>query len=375
MITGEAIKYVGLALIALVFALGNKYGLFTSASVRAELLSQIFTWLHVYRFWLLSAGCVLASFPIIKLVLSRRRAALIQRGVTEGPTLLLLPRSDWKAVDPSKVNLWARLAEALPHDEQISFEIGGSDVDLFFALHGSEDGVRAALTQFKSEWPGLQRRPVESDPAAIPADWHVSWVELCPHNWKEPIMALSNDPLRSVLVEVNGVIGRGRGLVQVIARNDFGTRAKLGTAAFNARAEKMQNAGVRAIRTREAKGFEGRAARAFLQTTVRCVGIADSETRAQGIARGLARTVSASYGHRNPVKPVRYGKDPRPVLERRMGRSQAWANDELATLAHLTGSDMLFVAPRLKTASAKSLPPDPEMRVSSMDVVARFAEA
>jgi hypothetical protein len=57
-----------------------------------------------------------------------------------------------------------------------------------------------------------------------------------------------------------------------------------------------------------------------------------------------------------------------------MGRSQAWADDELATLAHLTGSDMLFVAPRLKTASAKSLPPDPEMRVTSMDVVARFAE-
>ena len=371
--SGEAIKYVGLALLALVLALGNKYGVFTSANVRAEILSQIFTWLHAYRFWLISGVLVLVSFPIIKMLLSRRRAALIQKGVTEGPTLLLLPRSDWKAVDPSKVNLWARLADALPHDEQISFEVGGSDVDLFFALHGSEDGVRAALTQFKSEWPGLQRRPVETDPAAVPEDWHVYWVELCPHNWKEPIMALSNDPLRSVLVEVNGVIGRGRGLVQVIARNDFGTRAKLGTAAFNARAEKMQNAGVRAIRTKEARGLEGRAGRAFLQVTVRCVGIADSGSRAQGIARGLARTVSASYGHRNPVKPVRYGKDPRAVIERRMGRSQAWADDELATLAHLTGSDMLFVAPRLKTASAKSLPPDPEMRVTSMDVVAKFA--
>jgi hypothetical protein len=111
-----------------------------------------------------------------------------------------------------------------------------------------------------------------------------------------------------------------------------------------------------------------------LQVTIRCVGIADSESRAQGIARGLARTVSASYGHRNPVKPVRYGTDARPVLERRMGKSQAWADDELATLAHLTGSDMLFVAPRLKTASAKSLPPDPEMRVTPMDVVAKFLE-
>ena len=375
MSTGEAIKYVGLAMLTLVFALGNKYGLFTSASARAEILSQCISWLYAYRIWLISGIVVLALFPLIKVLLSKRRAAQIQKGVTDGPTLLLLPRSDWKPVDPAKVDLWARLADALPHDEQISFEVGGSDIDLFFALHGSEDGVRAALTQFKSEWPGLQRRAVETDPAAVPEGWHVYWVELRPHSWKEPILALSNDPLRSVLVEVNGVIGRGRGLVQVIARNDFGTRAKLGAAAFTARAEKMQNAGVRAIRTREARSLEGRAGRAFLQVTLRCVGIADSESRAQGIARGLARTVSASYGHRNPVKPVRYGKDPRPVLERRMGNSQAWADDELATLAHLTGSDMLYVAPRLKTASAKSLPPDPEMRVTPMDEVARFAEA
>jgi hypothetical protein len=102
------------------------------------------------------------------------------------------------------------------------------------------------------------------------------------------------------------------------------------------------------------------------------VGIADSESRAEGIARGLARAVSASYGHRNPVKPVKSGSDPRPVADRLPGKTQAWADDELATLAHLTGSDMLFVAPRLKTASAKSLPPDPEMRVTAVDVIAKF---
>ncbi len=373
--TSEAVKYVSMALLAMLLALGNKFGLFTSVTARADLVFQMTTWLITYRPWLIGGVLMLAIFPVVRIVLNKRRAAMIQKGVAEGPTLFLLPRSDWKPVDSSKVNLWARLADALPHDEQISFEVGGSDTDLFFALHGSEDGMRAALTQFKSEWPGLQRRPVEIDPAVVPEGWHVYWVELCPHNWKEPILALSNDPLRSVLVEVNGVIGQGCGLVQVLARNDFGTRAKLGTAAFNARAEKMQNAGVRAIRTREARGLEEREQRAFLQVTVRCVGIADSESRAQGIARGLARTVSASYGHRNPVKPVRYGKDPRPVLERRMGRSQSWADDELATLAHLTGSDMLFVAPRLKTASAKSLPPDPEMRVTTMDEVARFVEA
>ena len=178
-----------------------------------------------------------------------------------------------------------------------------------------------------------------------------------------------------MLVEINGVVGRGRGLVQVIARNDFGTRARLGRAAFSARSLKVENAGVRALHTKQARSLEERAERAFLQVTIRCVGIADEKSRAEGIARGLARAASSAYGHTNPVKPVRSGQDPKPVLERRMGRrSQAWADDELSSLAHLVGSDMLHVAPRLKTASAKSLPPDPEMRVLPTDVTAKFVE-
>jgi hypothetical protein len=370
----EVFKYGGAGILILLLTYANKYKLFSSAAARADAWEFILTWLHTYQVWIILVIVFFTVIPIFKAWGKRRQRNAIAERVKTGPTVLLLPRSDWRPVDPAKINLWARLADALPHDEPISFEIGGSGTDLFFALHGSDEGVRAALTQFKSEWPGVQRRPVETDHASVPSDWHVFWVELRPHSWREPINALSNDPLRSVLVEVNGVIGRGRGLVQVIAQNDYGTRAKLGNAAFNARAEKVQNAGVRAIRTREARGLEERAQRAFLQTTIRCVGIADSESRAEGIARGLARAVSASYGHSNPVKPVRSGKDPLPVLERRMGKSQAWADDELSTLAHLTGSDMLFVAPRLKTASAKSLPPDPEMRVTSIDITARFTE-
>ena len=370
----EVFKYGGAGILVLLLTYANKYKLFSSATARAQAWDFILTWLDTYKVWLVLVLLFFTVIPILKAWMKRKRMKAIVERVKSGPTVFLLPRSDWRPVDPAKINLWARLADALPHDEPISFEVGGSGTDLFFALHGSEEGVRAALTQFKSEWPGVQRRPVDSDPAVVPSDWHVFWVELRPYSWRESISALSHDPLRSVLVEVNGVIGRGRGLVQVIAQNDFGTRAKLGTAAFNARAGKVQNAGVRAIKTREARGLEERAQRAFLQTTIRCVGIADSATRAEGIARGLARAVSASYGHSNPVKPVRSGKDPLPVLERRMGKSQAWADDELSTLAHLTGSDMLFVAPRLKTASAKSLPPDPEMRVTAMDITAKFAE-
>jgi hypothetical protein len=373
----EVFQMLGGLVVLVVFFFLNKMGMFLPGAARTMLEAAAIWWqtnaLWVYVGLGLFNICVF-GFLCLRVMRTKMKQAAINARVTKGPTFFLLPRSDWKPVDPSKVDLWARLAEALPHDEHISFEMGGSDTDLFFALHGSEDGLRAALTQFKAEWPGLQRRLAEPDPALLPEGWQLHWIELCPRDWKQPILALSNDPLRSLLVEVNGVIGRGRGLVQVIARNDFGTRAKLGRAAFGARAGQVQNAGVKALHVKEARTLEERAGQAFLQVTVRCVGLADSKPRAEGIARGLARAVSASYGHRNPVRPVKNGKDPLPVIERLMGRTQVWANDELATLAHLTGSDMLFVAPRLKTASAKSLPPDPEMRVTPADLTARFSE-
>ena len=374
----ESRKLILLVLVALAIMAAARLDLLSPKGMQSFQVRLGVWWAgnHV-RVWigLASITLILSSFFAFKWWRKIQHAREIQQRVANGATIQLLGRSDWKPVDPANVNLWARLADALPHDEHISFEIGGSDTELFFALHGSEDGVRAALTQFKAEWPGMQRRPVEVEHAQVPPDWHLHWIELCPQDWKESITSLSSDPLRAVLVEVNGVLGRGRGLVQVIARNDFGTRAKLGRAAFENRAEKVENAGVKAIRTKEARGLETRAERTFLQVTVRCVGIADSQSRAQGIARGLARAVSASYGHRNPVKPVKNGSDPQVVMERRMGKTQAWADDELASLAHLTGSDMLFVAPRLKTASAKSLPPDPEMRVTVQDGTARFVEA
>ena len=375
----DSVKMLGLLLLGGLLMAAIYFDVFTPKFWKVT-WPKLQAWIQEHHTWILVAGLsgltLLVSLVIGIAWIRRAKWQAIQARVATGPTFLLLPRSDWRPISPDKVNLWARLADALPHDQHISFEIAGSDTEACFAIHGSEEGVRAALTQIKAEWPGVQRRPVQPDLAAVPEGWAIFWVELRPGSWREPIISMADDPLRPVLVEVNGVVGRGRGLVQVIARNDFGTRARLGQAAFTARAVKVENAGVRAIRTKQARSLEERAERAFLQVTVRCVGIADTPVRAEGIARGLARAVSSTYGHKNPVKPVRSGVDPKPVLERRMSRrSQAWADDELSTLAHLVGSDMLNVAPRLKTASAKSLPPDPEMRILPTDITARFAES
>jgi hypothetical protein len=51
------------------------------------------------------------------------------------------------------------------------------------------------------------------------------------------------------------------------------------------------------------------------------------------------------------------------VLRREPGRRACpWSAADLAQLAHLAGSDLLGLAPRLQTAPARYLPADPAMR-------------
>ena len=331
---------------------------------------------------LLCAG--LLAIPVWVMALSishrlkeRQRKENIAKAVACGPTIALLPRSDWKSVNPEDVQLWARLAEALPHDEPISFELGGDELESCFALHGSLAGLRAAYTQVKAEWPLVQRRPFDagenSDPALLPEGWQLWWCECTPQTWDKPIQVLSDDPLRSLLVELAGVTGQGRGLVQIIAQRDFGTRKRLGQAAFAARDEEIPSKGVRAIRTQEAKELERRARGTFLQVTLRAVGMADTLERAQGIARGLGRSLASSFSHSNPVRVVAEGQGAERVAGRALGKMGVWSADELAWLGHLPGGDMLQVAPRLQSASANALPADPEMRIGHEHLTVRIA--
>ncbi len=304
----------------------------------------------------------------------RARAEAIVRAVAQGPTVLLLPRADAARVDLSKVQVWARLADALPHDEHMAFEVAGNGDQIAFTLHGSENGVRAALTQFRAEWPGMHRKAAADDPAAPPEGWSIHWVELAPARFDEPVAAVTDEPLRAVFIELNGVMGQGRGMVQLIARRNFGARKQLGEMAFAARDDASPSKGVRAIRAQEARRFEERARKTYLDVTLRAVGMADTPERAQGIARGLARALAASFDGRNPVQPVREGDDPQVVLARVPGQTMPWAADDLAAIGHLPGRDLLALAPRLRTAPARHLPAAPEMRFSPHGYRTAFLE-
>ncbi len=377
----EWVQTGGLGLLAGLLLLANRLRLFTPVgrrkalhaleavpwgAVTAAAAALLLVALGAYAFWRLRRRAE-----------ERARIEAIYQAVAAGPTVFLLPRLDGRPVKPGEVQVWARMADALPHDEHLSFEIGGMEDEIAFALHGSENGVRAALTQFHAEWPGLHRKPAgadKPDPAQLPQGWSVWWVELAPAQWQEAVRPATEDPLRAVLVELNAVQGQARGLVQVIARRNFGARKQMGEMAFAARDAETPSKGVRALRQQEARRFEERARQTFLDVTLRAVGLADTPERAQGIARGLARAIAASFSGRNPVQPVRQGDDPAVVVQRQPGRMAPWAAEELAGLAHLAGSDARSLAPRLAAAPAKYLPADPEMRFDAQQYRTAFLE-
>lgn len=181
MTKNDSLKMLGLLVLGGLLMAALYFDVFTPKFWQ-ETWPKILAWMQEYRTRLLVGGIcgliLLVSVITGTVLLRRAKWHAIQQRVAAGPTCLLLPRSDWRPISPDKVNLWARLADALPHDEHISFEIVGSDTEVCFAIHGSEEGVRAALTQVKAEWPGVQRRPVQPDLAAVPEGWSIFWVEV-----------------------------------------------------------------------------------------------------------------------------------------------------------------------------------------------------
>jgi len=304
-----------------------------------------------------------AAGGLVRMWQHRTRAARIARGTT----MWLLPRADLKPVDPAKVRLWARMGDVLPRGEWISWEVGGHRDDVRFALHASELALERALVQVRAEWPGTHRRAAEPDPAHAPEGW-----EVAPTRWDQPIDP-AGDAVKGVLLELAGLEG-ARGLVQVLARPDFATPRRLWQKAVRLRDAETRSKGVRNLRTQEARALEKRAGEPFFQVTVRCVGLAPTEGQARSTALRLARAVIAGFTG-NPLRVVRKGRNARVAADRRMGRSGPWTASELAYLAHLVGRDAQALAPRLRTAPARSLPAAPEMRLPPQARVAAISSS
>ena len=353
----QNIQLIFLVIVAALILLAGRYNLLNPRGARAARDAAAAWWLVNGR--MVVAGIVLVIILLLVLLIWRWKLRLAEKRaildrVASGPTVQLLPRADWKS-DPTDNQIWARIANALPPGEHISFEICGNADQSYLALHGSQEGVSAAITQIVAEFPGLFYRPFAEEQAGA-----IYWIELSPVSFERAVRAVG-DPLRAVLLEIAN-LHDGRGMIQIIARRNSSARLMLGRKAFAVRDEELESNGMRALRTKEARELEVRAQDTTLDCTVRVVGIGEDHFAAQQIARRLAIAILSSFGPENPLRPVRQGADARPVIRREPGPMQVWAAQELAALAHLPDRDAIQLAPRLLRAPARYLPAAPEMR-------------
>ncbi|RLC56163.1 MAG: hypothetical protein DRI80_16620 [Chloroflexota bacterium] len=285
----------------------------------------------------------------------------------EGRTVFLLPRPDAPPVKVDRVGLWSRLADVIPRDEHITFELAGGSEGVAFFTRSTEGVDRAILTQVMSEWPGTQARPVEKpedDPLSNDGEdgertgW---WVEVQPTGTERPIVASVPDPLMAILTEVARLPEGVRGGLQVQVRGDPFTRRRLGKKA--ARLTAQRAAGKSLEQKRGEKGLDARAQRLFLEARLIVWAVAGTEEMARSVARSLARTLVAQFGPSNPLRKADEGAGAPTAREFPLFAGKPWADDELTAVAHLVGKDGRNVAPQLRVAPARSLPPSPESRV------------
>jgi len=287
-----------------------------------------------------------------------------RRLAEEGKTVLLLPRPDARPVMVSQIDLWSRLAEIIPKGEHIAFELSGGALGIAFSIRATEGVVRSVVTQIISEWPGsrVQRVERKEDDPLSPADSTCAWwVEIAPSSSEAPIETVVPDPLIALLTEIARLPQGVQGGLQVLVRGDPFTRSRLGRKA--ARLTAQRSTGKSLEQKRGEKGLDQRAQRLFLETRLVVWASAGSDEMARSVARSLARTLIAQFGPSNPLRRVAEGVGVPVEREFPLFGGLPWTDGELAVVAHLVGKDGLDIAPQLKVAPAKPLPPSPESRV------------
>jgi hypothetical protein len=306
-----------------------------------------------------------------------RKQLAVDRAVAEGDTWLILRPKEAPPVEIEKIRLWQRLAYTQPTHEHFSFEAYGNSEGQGLALHASKNKVRTVLGELFQEWPDMQRRPAgDADPALVPDGWYVYWLEVGPTNTERPVIPSSREPLLGVLSEIAAVPAPTRTLLQVVARLDNTTRDQLGRKSLIMRSSESPSAGMRYQNNQQARLLEERGARAFLQVVIRVAALSPLPTEAQRVATAFANVVCNQFGPDNPVLILAHSSARRPMdLPSRSftgGVVCSWADDEIASLAHLPGGNALKFAPLLSTSSAKSLPATPDLRIPMQARLARY---
>jgi len=348
----------------------------------------------------IAGGVFLFGAWVLPLLYWRRRQAMIAQQkqidqmVNKGHVLLLLPRVDADLVDPEAVSLWTRMAHVIPMGEHIAFEVSGNDTGILFSMKATPETSQATLTQIFAEWTNSQARsPSElqgetPDPITM-KDGQSAWqIEMSLASGETPISLSSPDldPMLTFLSELGRMPQEVRAGMQVLVRHDLYTQATLAAKAaqLTSQGTPMSQAGApRVLKSSEQKRMEKtldeRAQRPYLETRIIVWAIASDEALARTVTTSLARNLSSSFGQSNPLRPLNGGWKGAPFhREFPVFRGEAWADRELGMLAHLVGGkSALDVAPHLKMARARNLPPTLAARIpkGARTIFALIAEA
>jgi len=315
-------------------------------------------------------GPVAAVPPVVGAALlyrsARRKQDMFhQRLAQQGITRLILARADAPAVKDDQTKIWYRLIDVIPAGEHISWELSGGPLGISFSMRATEEACTAAMTQIMTEWAGTRSRIVagKEDPLFAEEDEQIYWVELKPQSATATIKGMS--PLQAALTQIAQYPEGLRGGVQVLARPNrlMASRLASKAAAATSQAGKAKKSGQQ---KRGEKDLDDRSQQVFLETRVLVWVGSDSMDKSKSQALSLARTIIASFDQTsNPIGMGEQGTGSLVAREFPLFAGSPWAANELATLAHLMGSNARSTAPQLAVAPARSLPPSPDVRIRS----------
>ncbi|MCB0078815.1 MAG: hypothetical protein KDD73_15495 [Anaerolineales bacterium] len=298
------------------------------------------------------------------------------RLAAEGVTYLLLP--DRELLPPrhpaarTDGDLWAELGELLPKGQHLAVELVKQESAVGFALHGLPEAARAAVTQIMAHWPGTQVRQLPLDELPMFAQGDAAWwCVIRPSSKQRPIQPAVQDPCLALLSEVARLPQGIKGGVQLLARRDPYSGPTLERQSIhksvpvlnmlNKRYELYRQPWevgiVDQTHRRDIEEWADRASRDFLDVHLMVWAKAPSEVQAQRHARQLAQTIIAQYGPSNLLKLHKEGADLPPKHRFTAFEGGSWTDRELGSLLHLVGRDGVAVAPTLRCATAKILPP------------------
>jgi hypothetical protein len=321
--------------------------------------------------WRYAGGGV--AILALLMIVSQRRKIIKQHRLFDqalaanGTTRLILLRSDSSPVKVSQVTLWSRLVDVIPLGEFISYELSGGQLGVAFSMRAMEETSRAIMTQIMGEWSGTRASIIEvpqDDPLFVSEGDTCYWLELNPYSTERTIEASVSDPLMTVLTQISQLPGGTRAGLQVLVRPDTITRQQMmNKAARLTAAPTPKGSSKSAEQKRMEKNIDNRSQRVFSEARLLVWATCSTPDTAKSTAVSLARTVISQYGPSNPIRISTQGFG--SLFERSFPAflGKPWADDELATIAHLLGQDALAIAPQIRVAPAKSLPPAPPNRI------------